>query len=231
MRVLVIGGGGLVGSMIMPYLAKDYDVTIFDLKPPNNPEYSYIQGDITKFDDLAGAMDGIEGLVYMAMGSLEWDTVRGITTAFDINIKGLHLALKAAHEAGITQAVYTSSMSVYADLSDRKFPDETMPVDANDLYGFTKRLGEEVCINAVRNWGMHINALRLCFPTPDEELAQVDADKQLIATAASDVAAAIAAGLRYQGRFQPFMISGDFENSMMNMSKAKVLLNWTPKEK
>ena len=231
MRILVIGGSGLVGSMIMPYLTRDHEVTIFDLKPPEDSSLTYIQGDITQYDDLSSAMKGMEGLVYMAMGSLDWHTTHGINTAFDINIKGLHLALKAAHDAGIAQAVYTSSMSVYADLPNRKFPDETMPVDANDLYGFTKRLGEAVCQNAVRNWDMHINVLRLCFPTPDEELDNVDPEKQLLATAASDVAAAISAGLSYQGRFQTFMIGGDFENRMLNMSKARLLLNWTPREK
>jgi nucleoside-diphosphate-sugar epimerase len=229
MRVLVIGGSGSVGTMITPYLKQDHELKIFDLQAPSDSDLAYHQGDITHFDDLASAMEGIEGVVYMAMGALEWDTIRGVETAFDINIKGLHLALKATHEAGVPQAVYTSSMSVYSELSKRTFPDESVPVDANDLYGFTKRLGEEVCMSAVRNWGLHINALRLCFPTPNNELAQIEEpDKKLIATAASDVASAISKGLAFQGRFQAFMISGDFENKMMNMSKAKSLLGWKP---
>ncbi len=228
MKILVIGGSGLVGSMITPYLKQEHDITVFDLQAPSDPELSYHQGNITKFDDLASAMTGMEGLVYMAMGSLEWDTIRGIETAYDINIKGIHLALKAAHEAGVKQAVYTSSMSVYSNLMGRTFPDETMPTDAHDLYGFTKRMGEEVCINAVRNWGLHINALRLCFPTPDDDIHDVDEDKQLLATRASDVARAISAGLGLQARFQSFMISGDFEEKMLNMSKAKTMLNWQP---
>jgi len=229
MRVLVIGGSGTVGSMITPYLKGDHDLIIFDLQPPSDTSLSYIEGDIMDFDELARAVEGKDAIVYMAMGSLEWHTLHGIHTAFDINIKGLHLALKAAYEAGIKQAVYTSSMSVYSDLSGRYFPDETVPVDANDLYGFTKRLGEEVCLNAVRLWDMHINALRLCFPTPDDELDQVESNKQLLATAASDVASAISAALGYQARFQTFMISGDSENKQLNMSKAKLLLNWEPK--
>lgn len=228
MRVLVIGGSGLVGSMITPYLKQTHQITIFDLQAPSDTDLDYIQGDITNFDDLASAVKGKEALVYMAMGSLEWDTIHGINTAYDINIKGLHLALKAAHEAGITQAVYTSSMSVYADLMTRVFPDETVPVDAHDLYGFTKRLGEEVCLNAVRNWNMNINALRLCFPTPDDEMETVEEEKRLLATSASDVARAISAGLEYEGRFQTFMISGDVENKQLNMTKAKLILGWTP---
>jgi len=228
MRVLVIGGSGLVGSMILPYLQQDNELTVFDLASPADSDISYVQGDITHFDDLDKAMDGQQAIVYMAMGSLDWDTIHGIETAYDINVKGLHLALKAAHDNGISQAVYTSSMSVYADLLTRTFPAETIPPDARDLYGFTKGLGEAVCLNAVRNWNMNINALRLCFPTPDDELNDLPDEKQLLATSASDVARAIQSALQYHGRFQTFMISGDANYDMLNMDKAKQLLNWTP---
>ena len=230
MRVLVIGGSGLVGSMITPYLREDHDLTIFDLKPPSDPELACILGDLTCYDELAAAMIEQSALVYMAMGSLDWQTLDGIHSAYDVNVKGLHLALKAAHEAGIEQAVYTSSMSVYADLSGRKFADETVPPDAKHLYGFTKSLGEQVCLNAVRNWGMHINILRLCFPTSDEQMRDVEPDKRVLATAASDVARAISAALSFRGRCQTFMISGDFQGTMLNMSKAKLLLGWEPQQ-
>ena len=228
MRVLVIGGSGSVGSMITPYLKREHDLTIFDRQAPPDSSLPHIGGDITQFDDLAAAMTGQNALVYMAMGSLEWHTIHGINSAYDINVKGLHLALKAAHEAGVKQAVYTSSMSVYRDLSGRHFADETVAPDAVDLYGFTKGLGESVCLNAARNWDMHINALRLCFPTPDESFDQVIDKERLLATAASDVARAISAALSFQGRFQSFMISGDFQQTMLNMSKAELLLGWKP---
>ena len=118
-------------------------------------------------------------------------------------------------------------MSVYENLDGRQFADETVPPDALHLYGFTKGLGEQVCLNAVRNWNMHINALRLCFPTADEEFDQVDPRRRQLATAASDVARAIDAALR----FQAFMISGDYQQKMLNMSKASLLLNWQPRHK
>jgi hypothetical protein len=38
----------------------------------------------------------------------------------------------------------------------------------------------------------------------------------------------MSAALDYQGGFNAFMISGDYENKIMNMSKAKRLLNWQP---
>lgn len=230
MRTLIIGASGLVGEMITPYLLAEHDLTIFDLVAPADTSLAYIQGDITQYHELAAAMTGQEALVYMAMGSLDWDSLGGINSAYDINVKGLHLALKAASETGVQQAVFTSSMSVYHDLSSRHIADESVPPDALDLYGFTKGLGEQVCRNAARNWDMHINVLRLCFPTPDEQMADVEPDKRILATAASDVARAISAALRFRGRYQTFMISGDFRASMLNMSKAKSLLGWEPQK-
>lgn len=228
MRVLMIGGSGLVGNMITSYLKQHHELTIFDLNSPKDSSLSFIEGDIDQPEELRSAMSGHEAIVYMAMGSLEWQTIHGMRTAYDINVKGLHFALNAAYEAGIKQVVYTSSMSVYADLPNRTFSDESIPADAQDLYGFTKRLGEEVCRNAVLNWDMNINVLRLCFPTPDEQLDQVEAEKRLLSTAASDVAKAVSAALLYEGRYQVFMISGDSENKQLNMSRARLLLGWTP---
>ncbi len=229
MRVLMIGGAGRVGSMTAPYLKGQHSLTIFDQMPAADSSLRSIQGDICDYAALAQAMAGQQALIYMAMGSEDWDSLVGIHSAYDINVKGLHLALHAAQAAGIQQAVYTSSMSVYANLEGRTFADETSLPDAHELYGFTKYLGEQVCQSAARNWDMHINALRLCFPTPDDKLAQVKPEQRSLATAASDVAAALSAALRFQGRYQTFMISGDARHTVLNMHKARLLLGWTPK--
>ncbi|MCY3574750.1 MAG: NAD(P)-dependent oxidoreductase [Chloroflexi bacterium] len=228
MRVLMIGGAGRVGSMTAPYLKDRHSLTIFDRRPAADSRLRSIQGDICDYAALADAMAGQDALIYMAMGSEDWDSLVGIHSAYDINVKGLHLALYAAQAAGIQQAVYTSSMSVYENLGGRTFADENVLPDAHELYGFTKYLGEQVCQTAARNWDMHINALRLCFPTPDEELALVKPEQDRLATAASDVAAALAAALRFQARFQTFMISGDARHTVLNMRKARRLLSWSP---
>jgi nucleoside-diphosphate-sugar epimerase len=121
-------------------------------------------------------------------------------------------------------------MSVYAgDLMQRTFADEDVTPDATDLYGFTKRLGEEVCRNAARLWGMHVNALRLCFPVSEERwLSESAAGGPILHTTASDVARAIAAALDFRAGFQAFTISGDYQNKIMHMGKARRLLGWEP---
>lgn len=229
MNVLLIGGSGHVASLVTPTLKEKHTVRVFDLRPPKDETFKYVQGNVTNPEALTEAVRGMNAFIYMAMGSLNWDEWEGTDSGFDANVKGLHFALKAAAEEGIRQAVYCSSMSVYADLNNRYFDDEDITPDEKDLYGFTKWLGEEVCKNAWRRWGINVNALRLCHPTAKEVwLEQARKDTPTIATTAEDVGRAMLAGLEFKGGFQTFTISGDYEHKLMNMSKAKQLLTWEP---
>jgi len=234
MRVLVIGGSGYVAGLVCPLLAPHHALRFFDLKPPAvEPEnfLGFHGGNVGDPEALLAACEGMDALLYMAMGSNDWSSPGFIPSSFDVNIKGIHLAMDAAHKAGITHAVYTSSMSIYeGDLHRRYFYDEEITPDSRDVYGFTKYLGELVCRNACRSWGMSANALRLCLPTATERwLAQTQAGKPTISTTETDVARALLAALDYRGNgFNTFMISGDYEQKLMNMSKAKRMLGWEP---
>ncbi len=231
MRVLVVGGSGYVGKLVLPFLARQHTLRVFDLQPPVDPGWEYLPGNVNDLEALLRAAEGMEALLYMAMGVKDFATLSAITTNFDVNVKGVYLALYAAHQAGITHALYTSSMSVYGgDLLQRYFPDEELTPDATDLYGLTKRFGEEACRSATREWGMSVNVLRLCFPTPtDAWLATTRRDTPTIATTDADVARALLAALDLRGcGFQPFTISGDYDQKIMHMAKAKRMLGWEP---
>lgn len=233
MNVLVIGGSGYVGSLVLPTLAETHTLRVFDRKPPKEapPNTTFVPGDVCDSDALVGAAQGADTLLYMAMGSNDWRSPEFISSSFDVNIKGVYLALLAAQKAGITHTVYTSSMSIYdGDLYRRYFPDEEITPDSRHVYGFTKLLGEHCCRNACREWGMSVNALRLCLPTPlDRWLQQTTLGTPTIATTAEDVSRALLAAIAYRGNgFQAFMISGDYEQKLMNMSRAKRILRWEP---
>lgn len=235
MNVLVVGGSGKVGTLVCPILAEKHRLRVFDIKTPEFDGVDYVAGDVNDVDALIAASEGVDAVVYMAMGSHNvWrdPKVSGHARAahFDVNIKGLYLALLAAHVHGITQAIYTSSMSVYTrNASGRYMFDEDIPPDAVHVYGFTKRLGEEVCRNACREWDMDINALRLFLPVDDNRFAAEAGDgNPNIWTSATDTARAVDAALTYRAGFQAFTISGDYEQKYMSLKKAKRFLGWEP---
>jgi len=114
-------------------------------------------------------------------------------------------------------------------LMQRYFADEDLTPDSSHFYGFTKYLGEQVCLNATRLWGMNVNSLRLCHPRSEEKwMSETILGVPTIATTAEDVARAFLAALDFRGGYQAFTISGDYENKIMNMSKARRLLGWEP---
>jgi nucleoside-diphosphate-sugar epimerase len=229
MKILVIGGSGDVGTLMLPHLAQHHQLRVLDLRPPVWKDCEYIEGNLTDPQAVERAVQGMDALIFMAMGNKYYDNEIGVITNFDVNVKGVYLALYMAHRAGIKHAVYTSTLSVYEDLGKRYITDEEMPPDAKQVYGFTKRLGEEVCRNAVNEWGMSINALRLCFPIADERWYESFlATDPNCATTATDLAAALLKALDYRDGFQAFIISGDYEQKMMNMEKAKRVLGWEP---
>lgn len=230
MNVLIIGASGHVGTLVNPILKQKHTLRIYDLKPPADTSLDFQQGDVGDFDRIKAAMRGMDALLYMAMNLQRGDEMAIEHSTFDVNVKGVHLALRAAHESGMPHAVHCSTMSVYdGPLEVRHFFDEDMPPDARGSYGFTKRLGEEVCRNAWYRYGLSVNSLRMCHPCArDVWLAQAKPGVPSIPTDAEDVARLMLAALEYRNGFQAFLTSGDYENKIMNMGKARRLLGWEP---
>lgn len=234
MNILILGGCGYLASLVCPILAKHHKLHLFDLRLPSDEVASlgeFFPGNVCDSQNLEDACEGMDAMVYMAMGDKNWSAKGFVTSSFDANVKGVYLALEAAHTKGVKHAVYISSMSVYdGKLEKRFFPDEDITPDGKHVYGFTKRFGEECCRIATRTWGMSVNILRLCHPTPtDRWLQETRSGEPTIKTEQEDVARAILAALAYQNHgCNTFMISGDYENKIMNMSRAKSHLHWEP---
>src|SRR5438876_870598 len=124
-NLLVVGGSGYVGSLILPLIADRFRIHIFDRNPPafldslrtQNSELrtypTHQLGSVTDSEALESAAQGKDILLYMAMGRVGERNIHNATAAYDVNVKGLHLAMEAAVKAGIKRAVYTSSLSVY----------------------------------------------------------------------------------------------------------------------
>jgi nucleoside-diphosphate-sugar epimerase len=237
MRVLVVGGSGYVGGLVVPLLARHHTIRVLDPRPPE-AGVEHLSGSATDFAALRAGMTGVDAVIHAAMGSHDWDTPAGAADTFDVNVTSVHLTLRAAHEAGVPHAVHISSMSVYADLRSRRL-DESDPPDATDPYGLTKRLGEEVCRAAAREWGLSVNILRLTWPTPDElwpawgalggaETLRAADGTRIEATAATDLAGALLAALEHRDGAQVFIISGDRSARLWSTARARRILGWEP---
>lgn len=251
MRLLVVGGCGHVGSMVLPHLAAAHEIRVLDLADPATPVpgVAYHAGDLYDVDLVASLADGVDSLVFMAMGPVrDWGSPPTARAHLEVAVPGMYATLTGAHRAGVTHLVYTSSMSVYRypaggpepppdrpaanDGRIGRYPPEETPPDAGDFYGLAKRLGEAVCRNATVEWGMDAICLRLCFPTAQDAWPRGGtAMQRAIATSARDVAAAIAAALTRRGAgFDLYAISGDTRERTMSLAKARRELGWAPQD-
>lgn len=123
---LVTGGAGFIGSNLCEVLLnKGYRVRCLDDlsngKQANvdlfieNPNYTFIKGDIRDLDTCLDACDGVDYVLHQAA----WGSVpRSIEMPLlyeEINIKGTLNMMESARQKGVKKFVYASSSSVYGD--------------------------------------------------------------------------------------------------------------------
>ncbi|MBI2195264.1 MAG: NAD(P)-dependent oxidoreductase [Planctomycetes bacterium] len=232
MRILLIGGSGYLGSLLLPIFRQEHWVRVLDVVDPKEACDEFVRGSVLDLPGLQRAMPGVGGVIYLPMGKGPGGEVESIVPSYDVNVKGLHLAFEAARGAGITHAVYPSTLSIYRDYTGCYLTSEAdCPGNAPHIYGFTKWLGEQVCRFFGEHRGMTITALRLCGPMSLERWEEaVRKDGYTLNIAAPDVADAMVRALRRPGPgYEALFITGDYEERQMSLRRARELLGWQPK--
>jgi nucleoside-diphosphate-sugar epimerase len=239
MNVLVIGGSGYVGGLVLPLLHSDFALTVFDRNPPawadERPGTHYVQGDVTDVGQVTRAIEGLDALLYMAMGVAGTDWIHNIPAAYDVNSKGVHIAMEAAATAAVKRAVFTSTLSVYdghLDIVSGATDSEEVAPDPLTVYGHTKRVGELACRFVHRKHGLPVVILRLFHPVSREKwLETYKPGQPNCQTAAPDLARAFDAALRLEHNgFEIVHVTGDTTGAAYKHEKARRLLGWSPVE-
>ena len=234
MNVLVVGGSGRVGTQILPFLKSQFKLRVFDLVAPADDEVEYVSGDVTDPAAITAAAGGMDAMIYMVMPQME--KCRDVVLSYDLNVKGLHIALDAACNAGIRRIVHASTGSVHAPQKNYFFPTEEMPLGTGSVYGWTKSLGERICQWFCKYENMTIGALRLFQPMSHDDWLDAPSHHKwgehygYVSLAPSDTASAFSAGLTRDVTcgFHPVFIAGDHEGKHVNLSRAQDLLDWRP---
>jgi nucleoside-diphosphate-sugar epimerase len=239
-KVLLVGGAGLVGSFITPYLERHHSLRVLDLRAPQR-DVEYVPGSITSQGDLRRALDGVDTFINLVMrspqgGSSNEQTLTQIVENYEVNTLGLHLLLWSAQSMGITRGVHTSTMSVHYRERTWYASEETVPLDTPSVYGLTKGFGEAICQYFARWFDMNLIALRITGPrTREQFLAERHSSSEehhLYWTDEEDLARAYLAALDAvqvgHGRFEAVFVAGDEAEEEHNLSKARRLLGWQP---
>jgi len=171
-KILVIGGGGFIGSAVVAELLKTEvaEVRVYDnftrgkmgyigesLADPRCSVWPH-GGDIRDVDLLNDAMQEVDGVFHLAaMWLLHCrDYPR---TAFHVNIEGTFNVLEACVRNEVKRLVYSSSASVYGDATEVPMT-ESHPFNNRNFYGATKIAGEAMCRAYHDRFGLEYVGLR-----------------------------------------------------------------------
>ena len=150
MRILLTGATSNVSRALIPHLrSAGHDLTLHDIVPiPQSEPFEglpSIQGDIQVGTGLERAARECELIIHTpAWHGIHW---REKTEAdfWRLNVDGTFWTFQAAVAEGITRMVFLSSMAWHGHY---------------DKYGFTKRVGEELCEYNRRNHKIRYVAIR-----------------------------------------------------------------------
>ena len=171
-RILVIGGGGFIGSHIVEELIKEdvESIIVYDnftrgakaslemaLRDPQVKIFE-LGGDILHVDVLNEAMKGIDFVFHLAalwlLHCQEYPRA-----AFKVNIEGTFNVIEACLRNKIKRLVYSSSASVYGNAVTIPM-EESHPFNNRTFYGATKIAGEQMCRAFYERFGLDYVVLR-----------------------------------------------------------------------
>lgn len=119
MKAVVVGGSGFLGSHVADMLtARQYEVTIFDLRPSAyaRANQRVVLGDLLDRQAVSAVLDGAD-VVYHLGGVVDLDDA--LTSPIETvqqNIVGTTGLLGAAVEAGVQRFIFASTVYVYSQL-------------------------------------------------------------------------------------------------------------------
>lgn len=170
LHVLLTGGSGLVGRRLTPLLTERHDVTHLEMADPGDG-LPCIEGDLRDPELVAQACQGMDAIVHVAaLHGAAWQAA-GDHALFQINVTGTHNILEGARMAGVRRVVFTSSINATgrAPMPPPYLPiDEDLPREPMDLYGLSKKLGEQMCLYAAQRYGLSIICLRPGWIAPED---------------------------------------------------------------
>ena len=173
MRVLITGAGGNLGRVLAPALAEQGHTPILvDYREIDTP-YEFVQGDVRDGEFIKKVTKNFDAIVHGA-------ALHGIHLLkytpdefWNLNVTGTHNVYQAAVENQISKVVFCSTMGVYGDSippSENAYAavTEDLPLLPRDIYGLSKRLGENMAEYYFRTQGVKTISLRLGMFVPED---------------------------------------------------------------
>ena len=175
-KVLVIGGGGYVGSRLVPALLNEgfkvevYDLFWYGLFLPDHPNLQIVEGDVRDSKLLQQSVDRADSIIHLACISNDPSFELDPSLGKSINYDCFRVLVDLVNQSNVKKFIYASSSSVYGIKSG--IVDETRDLEPLTDYSKFKMLCEEFLaerVNADISWTV-IRPATVCGYAPRQRL-------------------------------------------------------------
>jgi dTDP-glucose 4,6-dehydratase len=167
MKIFVTGGAGFIGSNFIRHvlgLKKDYQIVNFDKltyagnlanleSVSQNPDYSFVRGDICDASAVEPAMTGCDAVVHFAAESHVDRSIYEPAPVIQTNLTGTFIMLQVSRALGIKRFVHISTDEVYGDMPPGAFADEDSKLRPSSPYSASKAGSDLLVLSYVRTYG------------------------------------------------------------------------------
>ncbi len=175
--VLVLGASGFVGYHIARALV-GRGVRVRGLVRPTSPRedldtlgVACAVGNLLEPESLVRAMDGCASVYHAAADYRLW--ARDVRSLYETNVTGTANVIRAAHQAGVSKVIYTSTVGALGLPADGGVGTEDTPVKLADMIGHYKRskfLAEREARNVAGELGVRLYVVHPTTPVGERDI-------------------------------------------------------------
>jgi dTDP-glucose 4,6-dehydratase len=166
-KLFVTGGAGFIGSNFIRHvlsLGAKHEVVNYDKltyagnlanlsSVSENPNYSFVRGDICDATAVEQAMRGCQAVVNFAAESHVDRSIYEPASAIATNLTGTFVLLQVSRTLNIERFVHISTDEVYGDMAPGAFASEDSPLKPSNPYSASKAGADLLLLSYVRTYG------------------------------------------------------------------------------
>lgn len=170
MKVLVTGGSGFIGSHVVDELmARDHEVTIYDMDAPRyGQQCAFLRGDTRDLDRMTIAAKNVDIIYHLAAEANVNRFFESPLFSNDITAGATLTVLEASRRAGSPRVILASTEWIYGSVEEsgnEQITEETPYAPSPDhLYTSSKIAAELFCKNYQRLYGVSYTIMRFGIP-------------------------------------------------------------------
>jgi UDP-glucose 4-epimerase len=169
-RILVTGGAGFIGSHLTDALLEaNHQVVVLDnlsngslrnlSDASSNPNFKFIQGDVTVRDDCRAAIQEVDVVFHLACLGVR-HSIHSPWENHCVNAEGTLKLLEASKQGGVKRFFYISTSEVYGMTPSFPITEDSLTSPAT-VYGASKLAGENYAIAYFRCYGFPTTVFRI----------------------------------------------------------------------